>query len=183
MLNASEQEGVFLEGKLPLSWLAASGFDEGQLERWMHANAALLRALAVLDSAATETERDAPTPAGKAIERLEAKTDLTLALVIQLLGQHTVLPPVHPVILRAASIDWLTDQPPGDGRTIAVSLYLSPKLPLPLVLPASVEALENSPAGTKVRARLSGLDEDVQDWLERTLFRHHRRAVQKMHGA
>lgn len=183
MLNASEQDGVFLEGKLPLSWVAASGFDAGQLERWMHANAALLRALAVLDSSAAETERDAPTPAGKAIERLEAKTDLTLALVIQLLGQQTVLPPAHATILRADSIEWLTEQPPSDGGTIAVSLYLSPKLPLPLVLPASVTTVAGTPAGTRVRARLSGLDEDVQDWLERTLFRHHRRAVQKMHGA
>lgn len=181
MTSAPEPDGVFLEGNLPLSWQAASGFDAAQLERWMHANAALLRALAVLDSSVPETEREPNTPTGKALERLETKTDLTLALVIQLLGQQTVLPAACHTILRGNSVEWLAHQTPPAGNA-AISVYLSAKLPLPLVLPAQITSAENTPAGIRVRARLVSLDEEVQDWLERTLFRHHRRAVQKMHG-
>ena len=181
-MSPSGHDGVYLEGNLPLAWQATSGIDTGQLERWMHANAALLRALAVLDSSVAETERDLSTPASKALDRLEAKTDLTLALVIQLLGQQTTLPAPCHTKLWASAIEWLTPDAPPIGSTIAISAYLSPKLPLPLALPATVLATETLPAGTSVRARLTGLNEEVQDWLERTLFRHHRRSVQKLHG-
>lgn len=183
MSGTPEQDGVYLKGLLPLSWQATSGFDTNQLERWMHADLALLRALAVLDSNQPEAERDTATSANKILDRLEAKTDLALALIIQLLGQQTILPPTCTVILRASTIEWIADQSPPVGANIVVSVHLSPKLPLPLVLPATVATSEDTPAGTRTRAHLTGLDEEVQDWLERTLFRHHRRMVQqKRHG-
>jgi hypothetical protein len=179
MSGTPEQDGVYLKGQLPLSWEATSGFDANQLERWMHADLALLRALAVLDSNQPEAERDTTTPTNKVLDRLEAKTDLALALIIQLLGQQTTLPPTCSVILRASTIEWITDQAPPVGASIVVSIHLSSKLPLPLVLPAKVAMNEDTPAGTRIRAHLGSLDEEVQDWLERTLFRHHRRAVQQ----
>ena len=148
----------------------------------MHADAALLRALAVLDGNLPETERDLSTPTNKALDRLEAKIDLTLALVIQLLGRQTDLPPLRHAVLRAATLDWTADEAPAAGLGV-VSLYLSPKLPLPLMLPARIAEIAESPAGFRVHAGFAHLDEEVQEWLERTVFRHHRRAVQKMHGA
>lgn len=181
MNSPLEHDGVYLEAKLPLSWQAVSNFDDDHLERWMHADAALLRALAVLEGNPAETERDLSTPTNKALDRLEAKIDLTLALVIQLLGGQTDLPPARHAVLRAATLVWTADEAPAAGAGV-VSLYLSPKLPLPLMLPAHIAEIAPSPSGFRIRAGFAHLDEEVQDWLERTVFRHHRRAVQKMHG-
>lgn len=182
MTNQSEPQGIFYAADLPLSWTALSRLQPAQTEQWQHDTAALLRALAVIEAPVVETDRDISSATGKSMERLEAKLDLALSLMMQLARQHTELPAPHPVILRANSVEWLATSHPEPAQLILLSLHLSPRLPQALHIPATVAAVEQLENGARVRANFTHLSQEVEEWLERTLFRFHRRSIQQSHS-
>lgn len=181
MTNQSELHGVFYAAELPLSWTALDYLQEPQAEQWQHDSVALLRALAVFEAPVAETDRDVSSAAGKSMERLEAKLDMALNLMMQLVRQQVELPAPHSVILRAHSMEWVGETVPETNQSILVSLYLSPKLPQPLCIPATVVALDKTNTSTRVQAKFTHLNQEMEDWLERTLFRFHRRSIQQSH--
>jgi hypothetical protein len=182
MTNPFETQGVFYSADLPLSWTPLDQLHPSQSEQWQHHGIMLLHALSVIEMPLPEPERDTPSSAGKAMERLEAKLDLTLSLMIQLARQQTELPLPHAVILRADSVEWLGESAPEAGQLLLISLHISPKLPQALMLPARVGAVEEREQGVRVRAEFTGLNEEMAEWLERTLFRFHRRGIQQIHS-
>ncbi|MBZ0105506.1 MAG: PilZ domain-containing protein [Sulfuricella denitrificans] len=153
-----------------------------QTEQWQYDSVALLRALAVIEAPIAESDRDVSSAAGKSMERLEAKLDMALNLMMQLLRQQAELPVPHPVILHANSVEWTGETVPETSQTILLSLYLSPKLPQPLLLPATVSEVEKMGGRARVKAKFMHLNQEVEDWLERTLFRFHRRSIQQSHS-
>ncbi len=182
MTNQSELQGIFYAADLPLSWAALSRLQTMQTEQWQHEAVALLRALAVIEAPIAEADRDISSAAGKAMERLEAKVDMALNLIMQLARQQRELPEAHPVILRANSVEWTDAAAPDKDQLILLSLYLSPRLPQPLLLPATVVAVEHQENGAHVRSKFIALDQEMEEWLERTLFRFHRRSIQQSHS-
>lgn len=174
------ESGIYYQASLPLGWQKVESFPVSELARWMHANALLLRALAMLDTPLMEIDMDTGGAHGKLLERLEAKVDLTLNLLAQLLDQHIHLPPHLPVVLRAESIDWTASSAPESGNSGVLTLYLSPKLPQPLMLPVTVISVTPSDGAFRIHAKLTHMNEEMLDWLERTLFRYHRRAIHQM---
>lgn len=182
MPNKFEAHGVFYAADLPLGWTPLGGTHPAQNEQWQYAGAALLRALAVLETPVPDVERDITSAGGKAMERLEAKLDLTLSLMTQLMRQQAELPPLHHVVLRASSLEWIGETVPAERQRILLSLHISPKLPQPLILPATVTgvALQDNGA-SRVRADFAELSEEMAEWLERTIFRFHRRSIQQGH--
>ncbi len=161
--------------ELPLSWTSVDILDEGQVSRWMHDALAVLRALAILETPVSEQDKDLSSSSGKAMERLEAKLDLSLVLLMQLTRQSEAFPDCHPITLRADSVEWVTGSLPEPGQNILLTLYLSAGLPIALTLPAKVT--KDSDSSPAVRAVFSPLDEEVAEWLSRTLFRYHRRQI------
>lgn len=183
MLNKFEPNGVFYAADLPLSWTLLSRLQPAQSEQWQYDGAALLRALAVLETPVTEMERDTSSASGKAMERLEAKLDLALSLMTQLARQQAEYPPLHRVVLRARTLEWLGETVPSAQQLVLVSLHISPKLPHALILPATVTGVEPQDNGaSRVQAEFADLSEEMEDWLERTLFRFHRRSIQQSHS-
>lgn len=183
MTNQSEPQGVFHAADLPLSWMPLGQCPPAQAEQWQHQGVALLRALSVIEMPVSELDRDTASAAGKAMERLEAKLDLALSLMMQLAAREQIgLPPVCAVILRADSAEWIDQSAPEAGQMLLISLHISPKLPQPLTLPARVTATERREQGTRVKADFIHLNEELADWLERTLFRFHRRSIQQGHA-
>lgn len=164
-----ESDGVTLELTLPLVWTPQAAFSPHELADWMRGNVALLKALASLETTVRAPEGDGP--GDPTLARLEAKIDLALTLVAELLRREAQLPVPTPVTLGSTALIWHGSAPLH--ATGVIALYLSPHLPWPLMLPAQVTATE----GERVHARLLHLDEDTQTWLDRTLFRHHRRSV------
>lgn len=116
------------------------------------------------------------------MERLEAKLDLALNLIMQLARQQAELPATHPVILRAKAVEWTDAAAPEPAQLILVSLHLSPILPQALLIPATVAAVEHLESGPRVRANFTHLNQEMEEWLERTLFRYHRRSIQQSHS-
>lgn len=183
MPNKFEPNGVFHAADLPLEWTPLSRIQPAQNEQWQYAGAALLRALAVLETPVTETERELSSSQGKAMERLEAKLDLALNLMTQLARQQAELPPLHHVVLRATSLEWRGEKVPAVQQLALLSLHISPKLPQPLLLPVTVTAVALQDNGaSRVRADFTGLSKEMEEWLERTLFRFHRRGIQQGHS-
>lgn len=165
-----QPSGVHISANLPLQWQSRDTFSAEELADWMHGNVVVLQALDRLESVGKEG--DPEHRVDHHVARLEAKLDLTLTLVGELLRRQTPLPPSVAVVLGSETLAWQAhgDAPHGTG---VVALYLSPRLPWPLTLPVEIIGAH---AGT-VRAKLTHLSEEAQDWLDRTLFRHHRREV------
>lgn len=166
-----EPAGVHLSANLPLRWQSKDAFPSEELAEWMHGNIAVLQALASLESLSKESDTEHRIDHN--VARLEAKLDLTLTLVGELLRRQTPLPPAIPTVLGSETLSWESEQPIAPHARGVVALYLSPRLPWPLMLP--VEILGNQDG--KTRAKLTHISEEAQEWLDRTLFRHHRRAV------
>ncbi|MEK6662565.1 MAG: PilZ domain-containing protein [Pseudomonadota bacterium] len=164
------ETGITLHAHLPLAWAAVQTFPQPLLAEWMHGNLICLHALAALES---HEEKDTSATGEHAAGRLEAKVDLLLQLVGELMRKQQPAPPRVEVTLGAHEVVWDAASPIAAGSEGVLTLFLSPRLHWPLALPVHVTGTQ----GTKVHAKLIHLSEEVQEWLERTLFRYHRRAL------
>lgn len=179
------QDGVYCPATLPMNWRAEPAPTADDIAGWMYGNVTLLRALATIEAVQPDKENGSPgSGAEKAIERLEFKIDLALNLIARLLAQNIALPPACPALIGAAGIEWIDEgNPPAPGDDILMSIYISPKLPQPLMLPAKVASVLRENDGTRIYATFNHLNDEAQDWLLRTVFRYHRRAIQNLHQA
>ena len=166
------ESGITLHAHLPLEWQATQTFPPLLLAEWMHSNLVCLHALAALES--HDKDSDANASGEHAAGRLEAKVDLLLQLVGELMRKQQPTLPSVDVVLGANEIVWESATSIAAGSEGTVTLYLSPRLHWPLTLPLRVIGTQ----GTKVHAKPVHLSEEMQEWLERTLFRYHRRALQ-----
>lgn len=174
-------EGLYYEASLPLRWRLLEGAAAASAAPGAghdEANADFLRVLAVLQEHGSEHSEETAELAHE-IRRLELKLDLALGLLGQLLARQLALPEPVPLRLAARYIEWTSPQaPPPPGARVCVELYLVPEYPRPLMLPGEVESVQASPeGGSRVRVRFAPLSETLQDWLERTIFRYHRRLI------
>ncbi len=184
MNNPPEFDGISFEGLLPLSWAPLMHpISTFTLDEWMQTNIALLRALSTMEAMTTDKENELGTAAAKAMERIEAKIDLSLNLLARVLSQNINYPDAVNTKLYAQGIEWISSESPIPGSELAISLYLSHKIPQQLVLPAKVTHTEITAEGQRTRATFIHLNEEMKDWLARTVFRYHRRAIQSRHSA
>ena len=178
-MKDTKQAGVSYTATLPLSWYEAGTMASGKIEHWQHVNISLLHALATVEAMAGDREKELGL-AAKAYERLEAKVDVMLDMLGRLLAERTETPPEHPLTLWANGLDWLDKNVPEVGHEIVICLYLSQKLPQPLMLTASVQSCVQEGDSTRVQCVFTHLNAELTEWLERTVFRYHRRAVHHM---
>ena len=167
--------GVHFQAELPVVWepLPELSGRAGQVSGNL-ANEELLGSLLVLDEAIADPEEDAQQEHWR---RVEAKLDLMLSLLGEMLAGQRGLPVFRPVRLggEVLCIDGISDQPlPAVGDWLRVQLYLMPSIPRPLVVAAEVLPSETP---NRLLLRLKGLPETTRDLLERFVFRQHRRAI------
>jgi hypothetical protein len=175
------ETGVSFQANLPLEWRPLGDAEQHAVEIWMHTNIVLLRALATIDAQApaTDYENEPGSPTGRVLERLEAKVDLALTLLGRLLSQEQPAPRPASLTLSAQAVAWKSDSLPPAGSAVLITLHISSRLPQPLRLTAIVKRSGQGGA----EAVFTHLGEELQDWLERTVFRQHRRHIQAMHQA
>lgn len=177
-MTASEASTVSYTASLPLSWQAISP-ESNQSARQFHANIVLLRGLAAMEAAGSaDGDHERETPQGKVLERLETKIDIALSLLARFGMEQLSLPSQSEVTLGVQFIEWDDAAPPQVNQEIALTVYLSPKLPEPLVLNAKVISVLPTDKGFHCLAEFSECDEEFIDWMTRTVFRYHRRALQ-----
>lgn len=185
-MSTDEISSLTYTAELPLAWHEQAPPSPATLALWRHANLALLRGLATMESfVPPESEAPADAATAKALERVEAKLDLALGLLARLLAERGELPPALPVTLGTSRVSWrvagLAELAPGSE--LLLQLYLSPRLPEPLRLWARVGQVQPGGAETLYEAELLERDVEFDEWLTRTLFRYHRRALQSRHAA
>jgi hypothetical protein len=162
--------GLALDERLPLRWLPAPA--PAELPAVQQANEETLRIILSLDEHHAVEAGEDNAEIAQELVRLESKINLILELVSQVLVRQLDLPAAVPVHLSAHAIEWPADAPPGAADGL-VELYVCPRYPRPLRLPARLEPA----AGDTRRARFGELGEAVQDLLEKLIFRHHRRRI------
>ena len=168
--------GIEHHAYLPLAWQDANVLTPQQIADWMHDNVIALQAIDAVEShtsQAHERESERASSDHNTV-RLEAKVDLLLQLIGKLLLAQQPLPAATEFILGPEVVAWKCAAILTPGLQGVLSLYLAPNLPTPLMLPVEVIGCIDGQA----HAKLLHLTEDVQDWLNRTLFRYHRRALQ-----
>ncbi len=170
-------EGLYYEASLPFAWRVLESVpDAAHLNYWNEYNEAALRGMAVLDEYVNQLPEDHANQ-GHELARLEVKVNLVLDLVGQLLAQQLLLPEPSWLKVGARGIEWVSPQALDTGTSLLIQLYLTPNYPRPLELPATVVKHEPLAVGARSTAAFEGCSEPVQDWLEKLIFRHHRRSI------
>lgn len=178
MTDATDFPGISFEATLPLEWATLPSLTLANSELQRQGNVALLRALSAIETVVPEHELHAEA-SQKALERIEAKLDIVFLLVARLAGAAALLPPEKKIILSAEQVIWQeSGNLPAIGQTVQVSLTLNPRLPQPLLLPVSIKELRENESGAEVVATLQACGDELKEWLTRTIFRYHRRALQ-----
>ncbi|RMD79164.1 MAG: hypothetical protein D6809_04270 [Gammaproteobacteria bacterium] len=179
------QHGLSYEDHLPVRWVAGPVPEaEGTRTRLEEENEQALRALALLEERLPERPAEGggeehAQPAAQELARVEAKLNLILALVGQLVARDRAVPPARPVRLGADGLSWEAEGPvPAPGERGLVEVYPVPRWPQPLRLPARVVAVEPVGEGRhRVCVHYEAMGETAREALEKLVFRHHRRSV------
>jgi hypothetical protein len=172
------EQTLVYEDELPLQWLERGDQGTGgSITRIAESNERLLRNINLL----AEQGHERPEEEGEyeaALVRLETKVDLLLDLFSRLGPDAGNRPPAAALRLAAGGAEWLQDgEAPGVGQSIWVRIFLEPRLPDGVQLPARVLSVEAEGLSQKVLVRFESLGEGVQNQLEKMIFRHHRRQV------
>jgi hypothetical protein len=172
------QDTLIYEDELPLRWQVRSDQRHSEsMTRIAEKNERLLRSINLLAEQGHErSEEEGEHEA--ALVRLETKVDLLLDLFSRIGLEADGQPPTATLRLSAQGLEWLSaGEAPDEGQVIWVWLYLEPRLPEAVQLPARV--LKVAPEGAQQRSlvRFESLGESAQNLLEKLIFRHHRRQV------
>jgi hypothetical protein len=170
--------GLVYEDQLPLHWQVVAVRPDTVHGLPLHENNAdVLRSLSILEEHPQEIAEDHPAVAHE-LRRLDFKLNLLLDMVGLLVARDLALPERVPLRLTAHGLEWSTRQPPALGSLVQLDIYLSTKLPRPLVLHGRIQRLASAAGGwSQVVAEFEDLSELEADWLEKIIFVHHRRQV------
>lgn len=156
---------------LPLQMAAWASHDAARQASRDFANLTLLNGLAALDKPAADLHAD--NSDSPQLQRLEAKIDLGLQMLGQLLNANAPLPAQHDVLLSAQALAWRSSTPPP-ATELQLQLFIDSRIPQPLQLKARLDGQQ----GEYWVARFVDVSEALQDALDRAVFRWHRRQVQ-----
>ena len=175
------QEGVSLEGSFPLSWMKTAPLSSEALIQLSHDNVLIMRAMAALEES-IEKSPDRAHENSRQLEVLENKLDLVFMMMSRLVSKSLSQPPTKAIQLYEDRLCWdeVDSHPPLLSEPLIISLYLDVRIPEALKL--YVKMVEINPKGAGqhrcVAEIMVGCDDAQSTWLRRTIFRHHRRAIQ-----
>lgn len=174
----SEYDGLSIEDIGPLSWENADFTHSASLEHANEDTSRALQAIAVYEETPRSPTEDLVHTRSESA-RLEAKLDLILSLLSNIVSESVGMPEPRAVILRNASLEWQYDPGAeiGRGDTGIASVWINTHLPLPLRLPCRVDAVMERNGHRWAQARFEFLAPSVSDSLGQIIFRHHRRQV------
>lgn len=171
--------GVSFSGNMPVQWEARTL--EGPLSRLEtdEKNARLLKAMLVSQDLQYEYGDESGDRTVGDLARVEAKLDLLLDMVSQLLRseQQGAIQTTVVVWLTGASWISLDDHMPSVGERLWLALYIDSRLAQPLRLPVLVTDITSHGGASEITVAFESLDEPVEDLLGKLIFRQHRRMI------
>lgn len=158
---------ILLERNLPLHWHVANEPNTTYTPEQNHLILGLLDTLEEPGHNKSESEHDSE------LKRIDAKLNLILQLLNQILQVRQTTQATVPVRFRSDNLSWQVQQPPAIGTRLQVSLYPEPSIPLAV----HFEAIVVSNTDNWVEVDIQSLTEDEQAIWSRWIFRQHRRQV------
>ncbi len=171
---------VQLDGVFPLDWADELNPPQARAEV-MADNNTLLRALLMLDD--PPVSHDAEHGRSDPIQNLERRVDLLLLMASTALRGLGSLPPERPCALSTRKLRWVSEAPLELGRRLWARIYLRHRIALPLMLPGRITELQPDRGQFWHTLELDALDQQVQNDLDRLIFRHHRRQVARQRNS
>jgi hypothetical protein len=180
-------ENLVFEDRIPLAWREIERTPPAaQILRTHEANERVLRCLATLDEYHTDSAEEEYLHGHGAhdLTRVEFKLNLLLDMMARILVHHMSVPEPVPVRIGATSIQWESEQAPSLGHYVGIDVYLNQKYPSPVTLFGVVRAVQPEDGTYRVDVGYKDMSEAVQGWIEKLIFRQHRRLVaQARHGS
>ena len=172
-------EGLTYSDNISLSWKPADHeLDQTHLAMVSASNEAFLRAVAILGDGWPGKEiPDAGSSLGAEVARLDLKLNLLLDLVGTLVYRELDIPEARAVRVSSNGVAWHGEHVPAPGQQVFLELFIQRGLPKPLCCYGEVVSSPEDYAAGLARARFIGLSGSAHDWLDKLIFRHHRREV------
>ena len=172
-------EGLTYSDNISLSWKPADhDLDQTHLAMVSASNEAFLRAVAILgDGWPGKEPPESGSSLGAEGARLDLKLNLVLDLVATLVYRELDIPEARAVKVSSTGVAWRGDAVPAPGEQVFLELYIQRGLPKPLCCYGEVVTSPEDYAAGIARARFIGLSGSAHDWLDKLIFRHHRREV------
>ncbi|TVT55748.1 MAG: hypothetical protein FHK82_07835 [Sedimenticola thiotaurini] len=173
-MESASSRGVSFQRRMQISWFVdEEGISSDHVEL-NDRNTHLLQSLLL----AQESHRDIAEEAGD-LARVEAKLDLLLDMVSQLLQQREGTTVESDVVLWMGGVCWsVINKPvPSINQALMLVVYIDSSLTQPLRLPVTVTEIRERESCFEVEAEFNHLNEQVIELLEKYVFRQHRRAI------
>jgi hypothetical protein len=168
-------ERVFCDDELGLTWSPVAELPaEPVLLRQNQRNENILRALSMLEEHDEMHVEDAERAE---LHRLEGKLNLAIELLAELLRDRSAALTPTSMRFNARGLCWNANDAPQVGALLLTQWYPLPAWPVSLQLHARVASVVAGDGHHRICARLEGLSAVVGDWLEKLVFRRHRRAI------
>lgn len=168
-------ERVFCEDELAFKWAAIETLPPpGAMTRLNGRNEAVLRALTMLEEHDESPAEDAERAE---FHRLEGKLNLVMELLSELVRDRSATASPVPMRFSAEGVCWEAQRREVPGTLLVTEWWVMPAWPVALRLHAQVSSIRPDGNGFIVCARLLGVSDTVKDWLEKLVFRRHRRAI------
>ncbi len=152
--------------------------DAASQQHYEHDNAVLLQGLLVVDEQPVIEHDEELSSLGQELQRIDHKLNLVLELLSQTLRSWRNLPAPVPVRLTIDGVEWSSSQELPMDEPVLLKLYLSPVFPNPFVATGKVQSCRSNGEHTyAVFVRFDELGGQVQDVLEKVVFRQHRREI------
>ncbi len=180
MSDTDKPGGLAYTDNISVSWRPVHHeLDQTHLAMVNASNEAFLRDVNVISD--TSAQKDAPdTAISQELLRLDLKLNLVLDLVSTLIYHELDIPQTSAVRLSSDTVAWSrasADEVPEPGSTVYLELYIQRGLPKPLCCYGEVITDPEAFAQGRAEVRFSGLTGAARAWLEKLIFRHHRREV------
>lgn len=171
--------GVSFTGNMLVQWEARSADGALNPSEVDEKNARLLKAVLVSQEIHTEYGDESGDRAAADVARVEAKLDLLLDMVSQLLQREQGNAILTTVTVWLTGASWITpdDRLPTVGELLWLALNVDSRLAQPLRLPVRVMEINRHDGAAEVAVAFDSLDEPVEDLLGKLIFRQHRRMI------
>lgn len=166
------------EDSVPITWReVGSDVSTSQILITHQSNERVLRCLSALEEYRADTADEEHSHVAHDLSRLEFKVNLLLDMVARLLVEHVSIPAPVPVKMSGSGIRWQSHNAPAVGSMLSVDLYLNQGYPSPITLFGEVRQVLPADGGFQIDMQYRDMSESVRSWIEKMIFRHHRRQV------
>jgi hypothetical protein len=151
---------------------------DGQYYSFQNDNIKLMEVI-VSGEDAGDVETSLDKDSMKEIKKLDAKLNLLMGWIGQMMLQQQTVPPPQTVCLSSSGLQF----PWGDAKDLAendnlyLEMFLESHYPQAFVTLAKVIQIKPQPEGDEVLVRFWDLSEQNQQWLDKYVFQLHRRQV------